>query len=121
MTTFRPSTAPRWKIATTTFFPFVVAAFAMRTKTFGRRAPLTSARPEDLRKILRFMGSPVVRVAGVLGCWVAGLLGNPAPRNPATRYSLPLKLRTAQYQSDNHGWLGLLAGLRCDGGLRLGG
>ncbi len=26
MTTLRPSTAPRWKIATSTFFPFVVAA-----------------------------------------------------------------------------------------------
>src|SRR5258708_28521898 len=80
MQTLMPSTAQRWKMATTSFFPFVVAAFAIRTKAFGRSAPLTSARPEDLRKNLRFMGSPMDRllgywVTGLLGYWVAWLLG----------------------------------------------
>src|SRR3954452_12424714 len=47
---FRPSTAPRWKIATSVLLPFVVAAFAILTKTFGSKVPPTKARPEDLRK-----------------------------------------------------------------------
>src|SRR6478672_2368788 len=53
--TFRPSTAPRWKIATRVFFPFVVAASAIRTNTLGNSPPATSARPDDLKNVLRFI------------------------------------------------------------------
>src|SRR5256885_10240782 len=79
-------------MATTTFFPFVVAALAMRTKTFGSSAPLTSARPEDLRKDLRFM---------------MGL-------------SLSLEFGTAEDEADDGGRLRFLARFRGDGRLRLG-
>src|ERR1700682_3069239 len=60
-------------MATTTRLPLVVAAFAIRTKTLGRRAPPTRARPLDLRKSLRCMLVSGV-VAGLLGYWVDGLL-----------------------------------------------
>src|SRR3954453_9774576 len=57
---FRPSTAPRWKIATSVLLPFVVAAFAILTKTFGSKVPPTRASPEDLRKKrLSIIGSPL--------------------------------------------------------------
>src|SRR5437763_16475475 len=65
-------------MATSVLRPFVVAALAMRTKTFGRSGPATSAKPEDFKNVLRFMASP--------GC-----------ATPNSQLLL-LKLRTAQLQ-----------------------
>src|SRR2546423_15634698 len=79
-------------MATRTLRPFVVAALAMRTKTFGRSGPAMSARPEDLRKARRFM---IRSQLSVVGC-------QPATGNwqPATSSSLSLKLRPAQFQRE---------------------
>src|SRR5947209_9365263 len=42
-------------MATRVLRPFVVAALAIFTKTFGRSGPATKAKPVDLRKVLRFI------------------------------------------------------------------
>src|SRR6266487_1802864 len=52
--TFKPSTAPRWKIATRTRLPAGFPALAIRTKTLGRRPPATNASPPDFKNTLRF-------------------------------------------------------------------
>src|SRR4051812_35308148 len=50
---FSPSTAPRWKIVTSTFLRGVSAAAAVRARKAGAKPRLTSARPPFLRKMRR--------------------------------------------------------------------
>src|ERR1043166_1142831 len=104
--TLRPSTAPRWKIATSVFFPFVVEAFAIRTKTLGNSPPATSARPDDLKNVLRFIMGSSVLVARLPGDQVAKATRQPG--HPATDLSLSLELGRAEDQADHHRDLGVV-------------